>query len=96
MAKKKIKFSGPSTAQIAKQDEEFQVRDDADKIKRYAELTRDQKRHSAALDHIGNEHRAIMSLAGNPSSNENSSSPKMLSRQGRKKSVRVPRKTGRR
>lgn len=102
MAKKnkaKLSVQSPSQPVLAtaasKEDEEYRRRDDADKIKRYAELTREPERHKAAMDHINSEHDSIRSLMGyqTPKAGENRVLPRPLARSGRKKSIRV-RRTG--
>lgn len=100
--KAKLSIKAPSQPALstaaAKEDEQWKIRDDADKIKRYAELTRDQGRHKAAIDHINSEHQAIRELAGSYDADEGAGpvQPRALARAGRKKSTRVPRKGSRR
>jgi hypothetical protein len=85
---------------LKKEEDQWKVRDDADKIKRYAELARDEARHKAAMEHIQNEHRAIRQIAGDWMADEGQGAgpvqPRVLARAGRKKSTRVPRKGSRR
>ena len=102
MARKKIKFS-VKPAQLVKPatEDEWQTRDDADKIKRYAELKGDNKRYNKALDHVTNEHRQMADILSkerlfNYNADNGSVQPRSLARAGRKKSVRVKRSSGRR
>jgi hypothetical protein len=97
--KAKLSIFSPSQPVLAtaanKEDEEYRRRDDADKIKRYAELTREPERHRAAMDHINSEHDSIRSLMGyqGPKASDNKIVPRPVARSGRKKSIRV-RRTG--
>ena len=70
MAKKptraKLRISSPSQSVLAtaanNEDIQYKLRDDADRIKRYAELKKDATRHQAAMDHIKSEHDVVMGL----------------------------------
>jgi hypothetical protein len=74
MARKKSKIkmnvkaaSAPTTIgaeTAAASEDEWKVRDDADRVKRYAELTREPARHKAAVDHIRAEHDSVRELFG--------------------------------
>jgi hypothetical protein len=95
--------SQPSLATTAKNEDEYQVRDDADKIRNYARLTQDKDRHSKALGHIENEHRAMRDIISgesmerpNTDSDTHTIQPRSMARSGRKKSARAPRSSGRR
>ena len=110
MAKKrkkaKLNISSPSQetlATSAKNEDEYQIRDDAEKIRNYARLTQDKNRHSKAMGHIENEHRSMRSIIAGESMREpdadgdiDTIAPRSLARSGRKKSTRVPRSRGRR
>jgi hypothetical protein len=100
MAKKKrakLKVTSPSQP-VMEGEKDWQKREDADRIKRYAELTREPERHRAAMDHINAEHDSIRSLLGSsePTGEEGRVMPRAVARSGRKKSIRVPRKGSRR
>jgi len=87
--KKKIMASQPEA------DDKWQAQDDADKIRRYAELKSDGKRYSKALEHMANEHRQMASILANESSigsgsDEGRLQPRSKARAGRKKTARVP------
>jgi hypothetical protein len=70
MAKKpnkaKLAISAPSQPMLAtsarNEEAQYKLREDADRIKRYAELRKDKARHSAAMDHIRSEHEGVMGL----------------------------------
>jgi hypothetical protein len=66
---------------ISTPDEDYQVRDDADKIRRYAELRSNKNRHSKAMSRIKTEHSAIIGL---DDGDETTEQPRMLARAGRK------------
>jgi len=90
MAKKKTKLP---TAQPVSEDK-WQAQDDADKIRRYAELKSDGKRYSKALAHMANEHRQMASILANESSMGSKTDgsrlqPRSKARAGRKKAARV-------
>jgi hypothetical protein len=101
-AKLNIKAPSQSTlATSAKNEDEWQVRDDASKIRDYARLTQDKNRHSKALGHIENEHRAMQNIIvgesmNTPGADDHTIQPRSVSRSGRKKSSRTPRSSGRR
>lgn len=95
-AKKKIK-SGLATpnavpASVDKEEQEWKTRDDADRVKRYAELTRDKQRHSAAMDYIRKEQVSISDLIGDRNKDAGPVQPRGLARAGRKRSTRVARR----
>lgn len=107
MAKQKMKMSmsvptlGGLSAKAQKDEDEWRTRDDADKVKRYAELRQDGDRHKKALDHIRNEHASMMDILGDDmmprrKGRKGSMQPRSLARSGRKRGYKVPRKTGRR
>jgi hypothetical protein len=108
MAKKptkaKLSIKAPSQPVLApaarNEDEQYKIKDDADRIRRYAELRQDQDRHKKALDHINNEHRALRSIIGLAGSGsdagEGTITPRSVARAGRRKSTRVPRSGSRR
>ena len=88
MARRKIKFDASKLeATPASPDrDEWQLKDDADRIKRYAELKGQSSRFKAALDHVKNEHQSVLSLEDkDPSSRKN---PRGLARAGRKRSMK--------
>lgn len=101
-SKAKLNITAPSQPKLSttatKEDQEWKTRDDADRIKRYAELTQDRERHQAALDHIKSEHQAIRQISSNYDTGESVGpiQPRELARAGRKRSVRVPRTGSRR
>ncbi len=93
MAKKKAKLSitaptSVSTAADAQREDEYKLRDDADKIRRYAELRKDKGRHDKAMKHIQGEHDQIRAIAGDYEADEGTEQPRVVARAGRKRSVR--------
>lgn len=94
MAKKKSvpSITAPtmeSSAAQAKRDEEYQVKDDADKIKRYAELRGDKGRHKKAVNHIRTENQVALDLDGGLGEDDSDvDQPRILARSGRKRSTR--------
>ena len=109
MAKKprkaKLSISAPSQPKLAsaveKEEKDWKTRDDADRIRRYAELRTDKERHKSALDHLRNEHQTMGSILretseDNYAADEGPNQPRMVARAGRKKSTRVPRTGSRR
>ena len=81
------------------QDTDWQTRDDANKIRDYARLTQDPKRHDAAISHIQNEHRAMRGVLGgesmsNDDDEDTGMTPRTTSRLGRKASNRVATRGG--
>lgn len=92
---------GPLSTSARNEDEQYKLRDDADRVKRYAELAQDKDRHKKVLDHIRNEHRSMMGIMGANKAptyraDEGIVQPRPLARSGRKRSSRVPRRRGRR
>ena len=81
-------------------DNDYQTQSDASKIRDYARLTQDPKRHKAAMSHIENEHRAMRGVLsgesmGDDDDNEDGSiTPRTTSRLGRKTSPRVATRGG--
>ena len=65
-SKAKLGISAPSQPILAtaarNEDIQYKIREDADRIKRYAELKKDSPRHKAAMDHIRSEHDVVMGL----------------------------------
>jgi hypothetical protein len=79
----------PKLSTAAKnEDEQYRLRDDADKIKRYAELRGDKARHSAAISHINSEHQAIQDLSGGLEEPSDIITPRGIARQGRRRASR--------
>ena len=95
-------MSQPALATSARKEEEkYQLREDADRVRRYAELAQDKDRHKKVLDHIRSEHSSMMSILGgggraDAGVSEGTVQPRGLARSGRKKSTRVPRRGARR
>ena len=84
-------------------DDDWQTRNDADKIRDYSRLTQDKTRHRNAIEHLQNERRAMSGILGgetggdaDDSNDANAITPRTIARSGRKASVRVPRSAGRR
>ena len=91
-------------------DNDYQTRDDANKIRDYAQLTQDPGRHQAAISHIQNEHRAIShiqnehramrgvisgeSLGDSDDEEDSGMTPRTTSRLGRKTTSRVASRGG--
>ena len=79
MAKKKISQASVNP------DQDWQSSEDADRVKRYAKLTMDNKRYTAAKRYISSEQKALSRLTGDGGGIK----PRALARKGRRKSVRV-------
>jgi hypothetical protein len=90
MAKKK-KTGEVASPTAGPRDKEYLIREDADRIKRYAEVKGDKQRHSAAMNQIRNEHKCIIDLDDsdeNYEADEGRSTPR---KENRKTSRRISR-----
>lgn len=96
MAKKKSKvipespaMSAPSAVQTElslKRDREYQIQEDANQIKRYAEVKGDKARHCAAMNRIRSEHKAVIGL--DSGEDYDADEGKSAARSGKRKSTR--------
>jgi hypothetical protein len=92
-AKIKLSISAPSTPALAtsakNEEDKWRTQEDADRIKRYAELKRDSARHKAAMEHIRNEHKSVQELGADYEADEGPVEDRTVARVAKRKVSRT-------